>query len=72
MTKLIEVYRADRSLKNAQKLRRAYERKHQMAVWLLTKEDADLLADAIQHAFWKGERKAAKHEAKAQSKDMQS
>ncbi len=49
MTKLIETYRADRSIKNAQKLR-AYERKHMMAACLLTPEDADLLADAIHQA----------------------
>jgi hypothetical protein len=53
MTKLIAAYRADRSIKNAQKLR-AYDRKHPMASCFLTKEDADVLADAIHHANMEG------------------
>lgn len=49
MSKLLTAYRANPSLKNAQKLR-AYERSHPMAVCMLPREDADLLADAIHHA----------------------
>lgn len=49
MTKLITAYRAAPTLKNAIKLR-AYERSHPMAVCILTREDADLLADAIHQA----------------------
>jgi hypothetical protein len=53
MTKLIAAYRAAATVKNAQKLR-AYERSHPMAVCMLTREDADLLADAIHHANREG------------------
>ncbi len=49
MTKLIEAYRADRTLKNAHKLL-AHVRKHPMAVCFLMKEDALLLATAIRCA----------------------
>jgi hypothetical protein len=49
MSKLLNAYRTDQSLKNAQKLR-AYERSHPMAACLLIAADADLLADAIHHA----------------------
>jgi len=49
MQKLLITYRTDRSLKNAQKLR-AYERSHPMTVCMLTREDANLLADAIHQA----------------------
>ncbi len=53
MTKLLDKYRSDRSPANARKLR-AYERTHPMAVCLLTREDADLLADAIHQANVEG------------------
>jgi hypothetical protein len=53
MTKLLTAYRADRSAKNAAKLR-AYDRAHPMAACLLTKTDADLLADAIHQANVEG------------------
>jgi hypothetical protein len=49
MTKLLAAYRSAPTLKNAQKVR-AYDRCHQMAACLLSREDADLLADAIHHA----------------------
>lgn len=49
MTKLLNTYRTDRTLKAAQKLR-AYERSHPFAACLLAAADADLLADAIAHA----------------------
>jgi hypothetical protein len=49
MTNLLNKYRADKSIANAKKVR-AYERSHPMAVCLLVREDADLLADAIHHA----------------------
>ena len=49
MSKLIQKYRSEPSIKNAQKLR-AYERSHPMAVCMLSREDADLLADAIHQA----------------------
>ncbi len=48
MSKLIEAYRSDRSLKNATKLS-TYVRKHPMSVCFLMQEDADLLAEAIHH-----------------------
>lgn len=49
MQKLIAAYLADRSLKNAQKLR-AYDRNRPMARCMLTPADNDLLADAIHQA----------------------
>jgi hypothetical protein len=49
MTKLLTAYRASASLKTAQKLR-AYARSHPFAACLLSKDDADLLADAIHNA----------------------
>jgi hypothetical protein len=49
MSKLITTYRTAPTLKNAQKLR-AYERAHPMAVCMLSRDDADLLANAITHA----------------------
>lgn len=49
MMKLINAYRADPSLKNAQKLR-AYHRAHPMSCSMLYREESDLLADAIHHA----------------------
>jgi hypothetical protein len=49
MNKLISAYRVTPTLKNAQKLR-AYERSHPMAVCMLSRADADLVADAIHHA----------------------
>jgi hypothetical protein len=49
MTKLLTKYFAHPSLKNAQKLR-AYERAHPMARCMLTKEESDMLADAIHQA----------------------
>jgi hypothetical protein len=53
MTKLLNTYRAAPTLKNAQKVR-AYERAHPMAVCLLSKADADLVADAIHQANVEG------------------
>jgi hypothetical protein len=49
MQKLLTAYRANPTFKNAQKVR-AYERSHPMAMCLLMREDADLVADAIYHA----------------------
>jgi hypothetical protein len=49
MQKLLDAYRATATFKLAQKIR-SHERKHQMATCLLSKEDSDLLADAIHHA----------------------
>jgi hypothetical protein len=49
MTKLIAAYRAKPTLINALKLRE-YSRKHPMALCVMAKEDADLLADAIHHS----------------------
>lgn len=49
MTKVLNAYRTNPTLANAQKVR-AYERKHPMAACMLTREDADLLADAIHHS----------------------
>jgi pyrimidine deaminase RibD-like protein len=49
LSKLILAYYADRSLKNAQKIR-AYTRKHPMVSCLLCKQDADVVADAIHQA----------------------
>jgi len=49
MQKLLNNYRAAPTVKNAQKLR-AYERSHPMAVCMLSKEDSDLLADAVHKA----------------------
>jgi hypothetical protein len=49
MTKLLAAYRANPSLANAQKVR-AYERKHPFALTLLSRDDADLVADAIHRA----------------------
>lgn len=49
MTKLLAAYRANPTFANARKVR-AYERSHPMALVLLTREDADLVADAIHHS----------------------
>jgi len=49
MQKLIDAYRRDPSLTNAQRIR-SYERKHMMSTALLSPADADLVADAIHHA----------------------
>jgi hypothetical protein len=49
MNKLLTAYRANPTFKNAQKLR-AYERAHMMAVCMLSRDDQNLLADAIYHA----------------------
>lgn len=53
MSKLLNSYRASKSVKDAVKLR-TYERSHPMAVCMLAREDADLLADAISHANREG------------------
>lgn len=53
MQKLLTAYRADKSIGTARKIR-AYDRAHSMAACLLTREDADLLADAINHANREG------------------
>lgn len=49
MRKLLDAYRTNPTLKNAQKLK-AYERAHHMAVCLLTREDAEVVYAAIAHA----------------------
>ena len=49
MLKLIQAYIADPTLKNAQKIR-SYESKHMMAVCMLTVEQRDIVATAINHA----------------------
>ena len=49
MTKLLNAYRAKPTLINALKLRE-YDRKHPMSRCVMSKEDADLLADAIHHS----------------------
>lgn len=49
MNKLLATYRANPSFANARKVR-AYERAHPFALCLLTREDANLVADAIHHA----------------------
>lgn len=49
MTKLLTAYRANPTFANARKVR-AYERSHSFSVCLLSREDADLVADAIHHA----------------------
>lgn len=49
MTKLLNTYRANPTLKNAQKVR-AYARSHPFSACLLQVADADLLADAIHQA----------------------
>lgn len=49
MTKLLNAYRHFPTLQNARKLR-SYERSHPMAVCMLSKDDSDLLADAINYA----------------------
>ena len=49
MNKLLSQYRAKPSFANARKVR-AYERAHSMSIVMLSKEDRDLLADAIYHA----------------------
>lgn len=49
MNKLLAAYRATPTLKNAQKVR-SYDRSHPMAACMLSREDADLLADAIHQA----------------------
>jgi hypothetical protein len=53
MTKLLTAYRAAPTLKNAQKLR-TYDRSHPMSACMLTREDGDLLADAIHQANREG------------------
>lgn len=49
MAKLLAAYKANPTLKNAQKVR-AYDRAHSMAACFCLGADADLLADAIHHA----------------------
>lgn len=49
MQKLLIAYRAKPTFANARKVR-AYERSHPMALCLLTRDDANLVADAIHHA----------------------
>jgi len=49
MNKLLTTYRADPTLKNAQKIR-AHDRAHPMSRSVLSKDDADLVADAIHKA----------------------
>lgn len=49
MRKLLEAYRANPVLKNAQAIR-AYDRKHPMAVCMFDVKDGDAIADAIWHA----------------------
>ncbi len=51
MTKLLATYRADPSLKNAQKVA-ANHRKHPMAACLLAPEDADLLVEALRQVAY--------------------
>ena len=46
MQKLLNAYRADPTLKNADKLR-AYDLKHPFGSCMLTREDGELLNDAI-------------------------
>jgi hypothetical protein len=46
MRKLINAYRADKSLKNAQKIA-VYERKHPFCRLMLSIEDDDLVAEAL-------------------------
>lgn len=53
MQKLLIAYAADPSVKNAVKLR-TYDRAHPMARCMLSVDDADLLADAINHANREG------------------
>jgi hypothetical protein len=53
MLKLLTIYRANQTLKNAQKLR-AYARAHPFSACLLSNEDSDLLANAIHHANREG------------------
>lgn len=53
MQKLLNTYRSDRDVATARKIR-AYDRKHAMAACLLSREDGDLLADAIHHANREG------------------
>lgn len=52
MNKLLAAYRANPTLQNAQKLEQ-YDAKHPMAACLLTPEDADLLAAALDRACGK-------------------
>ena len=54
MTKLLQAYRADPSLKNAQKLH-AYERKHPFCRLMLTHEEGDLVAAAAHQAIMKAD-----------------
>lgn len=49
MAKLLASYRAKPSFANARKIR-AYERAHPMALCCMSRDDADLIADAIHHA----------------------
>lgn len=49
MKKLLETYRANPVLKNAQAIR-AYDRKHPMASCLFSVADQDAIADAVHHA----------------------
>ena len=46
MSKLLAQYRAAPTLKNAQKVR-AYERKHPMAVCMLTADESETLKQAV-------------------------
>ena len=48
MNRLLDKYRAERSLPNAMKLA-AYDRKHPMAACMLSTADADLLREAIRY-----------------------
>lgn len=49
MLKLLNAYQADRTIKNAQRIR-SYERKHPMCACMLDSTESDLVADAIHHA----------------------
>jgi hypothetical protein len=49
MAKVLNTYRIAPTFKNAQKVH-AYERTHPMARAVLSREDMDLLIDAICHA----------------------
>lgn len=51
MLKLLMTYRAEPTLKNAQKVR-AYAQKHPFAVCLIEREDAELIAMATNQAEW--------------------
>jgi hypothetical protein len=53
MGKLVCAYQANKSVRNAKAIR-DYSRKHPMAVCMLSKADADLVADAIHQANTEG------------------